>query len=131
MAPQQSSIHCVTCRQSLPAGEEPEYFAQVSIGYTPEHEAERAAEDVSQCLQYAQTVNSTIWDMLQVANVDSQKLCDKEHYLDNARSLCFLLTGLVEEVSRRVETLSRLIDDRVKPEKAKHPNGVHGVRKED
>jgi len=46
MAPQHSTLRCVTCRRPLPEGKEhPEYFAQVSIGYAPETEADRAAEE--------------------------------------------------------------------------------------
>jgi hypothetical protein len=114
MATQQPHLHCVTCDQPLPEGKEPEYFASTSIGYTPETEAERAAEDVSQCVQYAQTVNSAVWDMLRVAKVESPELMEGKAYLKSARSLCFLLTDLVEEVSGRVKRLSRLIDEKVR-----------------
>lgn len=130
MATEQKSPSCVTCHQPLPGGKEPEYFAQGSVGYRAETEAERATEDVDQCLRYAQTVNSVVWDMLQVADANSRELCDKEHYLESARSLCFLLTDLVDEVTRRAETLSKLIADKVKSEKAQQPNGARDAGKE-
>jgi hypothetical protein len=96
----------------LPEGEEPEYFAQLSCGYRSETEAERAAEDVSQCLRYAQTVNSAVWDMLNVAKCDHSDLPPgKEASLDRARSLCFLLRDLTSELDRRVGTLFSLIGE--------------------
>jgi hypothetical protein len=113
----------------LPEGKELEYFAQTSIGYRPENEAERATEDVSQGLRYAETVNHAVWDMLQIAEVESPQLMEKEAYFDSARSLCFLLSDLVEEVCRRVERLSCLIDDKGTPERAQQPRSIH-IRKE-
>ena len=71
MATRPDTLHCVTCQQALPEGKEPEYFGQVSTGYSPEGEVERAAEDVSSFLKYAKTINSAVWDMLQVAALDS------------------------------------------------------------
>jgi hypothetical protein len=96
----------------MPAGKEhPEYFGQPSIGWSPEDEADRAAEDVSQGLRYAQTVTSALGDALQMARVKSPDLMDPEVYLEHARSLCFLLHDLTGEVERRVHTLSALIDE--------------------
>jgi hypothetical protein len=120
----------VTCDQPLPEGKEPEYFASTSEGYTPETETERAAEDVSQGLRYAETVNSAVWDMLQVAGVNPRELLDKDHYLDHARSLCFLLTDLVDEVTRRVKRLRCSVDERQEREQAQQPDGTYKVRKE-
>jgi hypothetical protein len=54
---------------------------------------------------------------------------EKKAYFDSARSLCFLLSDLVEEVCRRVERLSRLIDDKGMPERAQQPRSIH-TRKE-
>lgn len=91
-----AALDCVTCSRPLPEGREhPQYFGQSSTGYTPERQAERAAEDVSSILQYAVTVNFALWTMLQVAEVKSPELMDTEHYLDEAKSLCFLLVDLV------------------------------------
>jgi hypothetical protein len=109
-----AALRCVTCRQALPPETEPEYFGQSSIGYKPELEVERAAEDVSQFLRYAETVTSAVWDMLQIAAVDPPKLRDKEGYLDSARSLCFLLTALVGEADRRVSTLCELVNEKIR-----------------
>jgi hypothetical protein len=109
-------LHCVTCWQPLPEGKEPDYFGSTSRGWGAEYEAERAAEDVSCCLRYAQSVNSSLWDTLQVAAVASLKLPDKEHYVDSARSLCRLLVDLVGETERRVELLSTLVAGQVRKE---------------
>jgi hypothetical protein len=110
------SLHCVTCAQRLPPGKEPEYFGQGSIGYRAEMEVQRAAEDVSQFLRYAQTVNSAVWDMLQIADVKPSHLSDPGCYLNEAVSLCFLLTDLVEETQRRVATLAQLVRQEVNKE---------------
>jgi hypothetical protein len=107
-------LHCVTCWQPLPEGKEPDYFASTSLGWTAEQEAERAAEDVSCCLRYAQSINSALWDMLQVAAVESPKLPDKEHYLEGAKSLCALLVDLVGETERRVDLLSTLVAEQAR-----------------
>jgi hypothetical protein len=117
LPPPPSALRCVTCRQALPPGKEPEYFGQGSIDYSPEHEVNRAAEDVSQFLCYAQTVNSAVWDMLLIADLDPPQLTGKESYLDSARSLCFLLTDLVGEAGRRMETLFELLNEETRQTK--------------
>jgi hypothetical protein len=122
-----SALHCVTCNQVLPHGQEPEYFGQVSVGYKADMEAERAAENVSQLLRYAKTVNMSVWNMLQVAYVSPCDLMDPECYLDEAKSLCTLLEDLVDEAARRVETLSRLVKEKLKEEQA---NTATQARKE-
>jgi hypothetical protein len=109
-----AALRCVTCRQTLPPGKEPEYFGQVSIDYSPEHEVERAAEDVSQFLRYAKDVNTAIWDALLVAEADPPNLPGKESFLDSARALGFLLTDLVDEANKRVWTLRELVDEKIK-----------------
>jgi hypothetical protein len=119
MSTKSSALHCVTCNQLLLGGQEPEYFGQVSIGYTTEMEAERAAENVSQLLRYAKTVNMSVWNMLQVAHVSPPDLLDPECYLDEAHSLCFLLADLVEEAQRQVRTLHRLVREKLKEEEAR------------
>jgi hypothetical protein len=114
-----SALHCFTCNQPLPEGEEPAYFGQTSVNYTPDYEVERAAEDVSQFLRYAQTVNAAAWNMLQIVHAKAPQFVDYEEcYLDEADSPCFLLADLVEEASRRVKTLSRLVDEKLKSERA-------------
>jgi hypothetical protein len=119
MSTSSSALHCVTCHQPLPEGQEPEYFAQVSAGYQPEYEVERAAEDVSQLLRYAQTVNASAWSMLQVASVNSPDLMDPECYLDEAHSLCFLLKDLVEDAQRHIDTLHQLVKEKLEAEEAR------------
>jgi hypothetical protein len=104
-----TTLHCITCDQLLLPGQEPEYFAQTSLGYSPETEVNRAVEDVSQSLRYAQAVTSVVWDMLMVADVDCGELLDKAHYLKTARELEPLLTDLVAEVDRRAQRLARLL----------------------
>lgn len=116
MATQHSPLHCVTCWQPLPDCQEPYYFASTSIGYTADSEAERAAEDVSCCLRYAQSVNSSLWDLVQVAEIESPTLPGKAHYLDNARSLCRLLVDLIGETERRVDRLSQLVAEQAESE---------------
>ena len=65
--PQHPTLRCVTCRHPLPEEEEhPEYFAQTLTWDSPEHEPERAVDDVDTCLRYAQTVNNAIWAALLV-----------------------------------------------------------------
>jgi hypothetical protein len=117
MAPQHS--HCVTCWQDLPEGKEPEYFGQGSLGYKPEHEVQRAAEDVSMYLKYAATITSTLWDMLQVAELGSPQLPDPEHYLDEASDLAFMLIDLMGEATRRVHKLRELVAAQKRAEEAK------------
>jgi hypothetical protein len=81
-------------------------------------EVQRAAEDVSQFLRYAKTVNSAIWDMLQIAEVDPPNLSEKHSYLTQAVSLCFLLEDLVGETERRTAALFQLVRQEVKKEQA-------------
>jgi hypothetical protein len=116
MSTKSSALHCVTCNQALPEGREPEYFGQLSVGYEAETEVDRAAEDTHRFLGYAETVATATWDMIQVADANPPDLCEPEGYLDTARSLCTLLTDLVEETRRRVQTLSRLVDEKHKSE---------------
>jgi hypothetical protein len=113
------TLSCVTCHQSLPEGTEPEYFAQSTVGYCHETEADRAAEDVSQYLHHAQTVSSTVWDTLTIAELNYPLLpLDKKEYLDHAYALCGLLEDLMAEATRRAGTLSRLLWKRLKQEEA-------------
>jgi hypothetical protein len=115
----QSALHCVTCWQSLPEGQEPEYFGQGSVDYKPERETERAAEDVYTSLKYASSINSALWDMLQVAELASPKLPDPEHYLDEASDLAFLLIDLMSEATRRVHKLRELVAAQIRAEEVK------------
>jgi hypothetical protein len=115
----QPTLHCVICWQSLPEGKEPEYFGQVTIGYNPEHEAERAAEDVSTYLKYATSVNGALWDALQVSQSGSAELCEPEHYLDSAHDLAFLLVDLMGTATRRVEKLRELVAAQLRAEEGK------------
>ena len=117
MSTSSSALHCVTCNQLLPEGEEPEYFGQVSISYHAETEVNRAAEDTERVLQFAHTVVTATWNMIQVADADVDGLPEPEFYLDNARHLCLILTDLVEEAKRRSDTLSRLVTTKHKAEK--------------
>jgi hypothetical protein len=116
---QPQTLHCVTCWQSLPEGKEPEYFGQESEGWRPEYETERAAADVACCLGYAKTVNSTLWDLLQVAEVEHPELPERDHYLDEASALAFLLVDLTEEATRRVHKLRELVAAQLRAEEVK------------
>jgi hypothetical protein len=64
--------------------------------------------------------------MLQVAEVKSPELMDREHYFEEAHSLCFLLEDLVREAERRVQTLSRVVAERVKQAEGHAGNATAG-----
>jgi len=103
----------------LPEGQEPAYFGQGSVGYKPEYEAHRAAEDVSTYLKYAAHINSALWDMLQVSELASPELPEPEAYLNEASDLAFLLTDLMSEATRRVHKLRELLSAQLRAEEGK------------
>jgi hypothetical protein len=79
-------------------------------------EVERAAENVSRLLRYATTVNAAAWHLVQVAHANPPILLDPECYFDEANSLCFLLVDLVEDAQRHIDTLHRLVKEKLKEE---------------
>src|SRR5262245_2286119 len=91
---QAQRITCVVCDRPLPpqryeGEEEPGYFPSSSTGYQAGDEGERACEDISQLLRYAQTVNDAIWDnffhralatQLNAKKLEGLELRGEEHY---------------------------------------------------
>jgi hypothetical protein len=133
MADTPSTLHCLSCLQPLPEGEEPEYFATSSTGWDPEQEAERTADAVDQCLRYAQTVNSAIWDMLRVADVNHRDLPEKESCLNAAQNLCSILIDLIGETERRVHSMANSVAGQARREeqaRAKRHEAREAVRRQ-
>jgi hypothetical protein len=115
---QSSALHCITCWQLLPKGEEPGYFVQDTIGRKPTQEIEKAGEDLGSILRYLSTINEAISDIITLSDTEknledsvreSAGIMEKEEYLERAKSLCFLLADLFGEAKRRERILSLLV----------------------